>query len=59
MKKIMTMMLGLAFLAGTVSITFAQQEQPKAEKREKQADKQKRERDVDGRTKEAPKKKAM
>jgi hypothetical protein len=47
MKKIMTMMLGLAFLAGTVGVGFAQdapkQEPTKAEKRtpEKQNTKKK------------------
>jgi hypothetical protein len=54
MKKIMTMMLGLASLAGTVGVSFAQpQEPPKQEKRKKKVEK------GGDLKREAPKKKAM
>ncbi|HUB35112.1 MAG TPA: hypothetical protein VMA31_18880 [Bryobacteraceae bacterium] len=47
MKKLMTLMLGLSFLAGTVGVCFAQ-DQPKQETPKKKGKKKKSEPKKDG-----------
>lgn len=47
MKKLMTLMLGLAFLTGTVAVTFAQNEPTKTEKKTKKGKKGKKKKAAD------------
>jgi len=42
MKKLMTMMLALAFMTGTVAVTFAQDQPQKTEKKKKKGGKKKK-----------------